>query len=95
MKYAVLTDITPNRATVAVCGTNHTDLFNALEQGEQRRLVRAGAGWAVGQRVRTDSGDFIADPGAVLEWGGNACDRCDRSCGEDRLCEECSGDYYG
>lgn len=65
--FAVLTDITPGRATVAVCGTNHTDLSNALEHDEQRRLVRAGAGWTVGQRVRIDSNDFIADPGALLQ----------------------------
>lgn len=71
---AVLTDITPNRATVAVCGTNHTDLFNALEHDEQRRLARAGDGWTAGQRVRTDSGDFIADPGALLQWGWESCE---------------------
>ena len=65
--FAVLTDITPNRATVAVCGTNHDDLYDALECDEQRQLVRAGAGWAAGQRVRIDREDFIADPGALLQ----------------------------
>ena len=66
--FAVLTDITSNYATVSVVSSDSNDLFDALEDNEQNRLVRAPAGsdYATEGRVRVDHADLITDPGASL-----------------------------
>ena len=66
--FAVLTDITPNHATVDVVSSDSHELFDALEDNDQNRLVRAPAGstYATEGRVRVDHADLITDPGAIL-----------------------------
>lgn len=63
--YAILTDITPNRATVALIGSME-DVYDEAEKiGGQMMIVHA-EGLTLGERVWTESVSVVADPSACI-----------------------------